>query len=194
MLIQETGLQRELNLDETARRTPENEAALLERKIASFLYSGSGRHRVALEHQLGHDREQRDADRRSAHRLLREAGGNACCAHLLNSLPRSQEHLRDPQLPPIAIITSQAAQYSVLADFQLEAQRRAVRALAYSDHLTAYVVAENQIEKLGSPRLAILPSPQSLGDSAWNALLKYVEAGGNLAHHRARRSRPALAG
>ena len=39
MLIQETGLQRELNLDETARRTPENEAALLERKIATFAIS-----------------------------------------------------------------------------------------------------------------------------------------------------------
>src|SRR5260370_14741337 len=42
MLIQETGLQRELNLDETARRTPENEAALLERKIAASLIQRSG--------------------------------------------------------------------------------------------------------------------------------------------------------
>jgi hypothetical protein len=42
MLIQETGLQRELNFDEVARRTPENEAALLERKIASSFIQGSG--------------------------------------------------------------------------------------------------------------------------------------------------------
>ena len=42
MLIQETGLQRELNLDEVARRTPENEAALLERKIAVSFVQGSG--------------------------------------------------------------------------------------------------------------------------------------------------------
>ena len=42
MLIQETGLQRELNLDETARRTPENEGALLERKIAPSFVQGSG--------------------------------------------------------------------------------------------------------------------------------------------------------
>src|SRR5271157_4923711 len=42
MLIQETGVQRELNLDETARRTPENEAALLERRIAAAFIQGSG--------------------------------------------------------------------------------------------------------------------------------------------------------
>ncbi len=42
MLIQETGLQRELNLDEIARRTTESEAALLERKIAASFIQGSG--------------------------------------------------------------------------------------------------------------------------------------------------------
>src|SRR6266542_2838821 len=42
MLIQETGLQRELNLDETSRRTPENEAALFERKVAMSFVQGSG--------------------------------------------------------------------------------------------------------------------------------------------------------
>ena len=65
-------------------------------------------------------------------------------------------------------------------DFQLEAQRRSIRALSYSLHMPAYVVAENQIANLGSPKLAILPSPQALGEECWSALLKYVEAGGNL--------------
>ncbi|HWJ46994.1 MAG TPA: hypothetical protein VNS62_05040, partial [Candidatus Udaeobacter sp.] len=65
-------------------------------------------------------------------------------------------------------------------DFQLEAQRRAVRALAYLARLPAYVVAENRIVQLGNPKLAILPSPQALGDAAWTVLVKYVEAGGNL--------------
>ncbi|HEY6369951.1 MAG TPA: hypothetical protein VIX37_05190, partial [Candidatus Sulfotelmatobacter sp.] len=94
--------------------------------------------------------------------------------------PSLQEHLRDPQLPSIAIVTSQAAQYSAIAEFQLAAQQNAVRALAYDTHLPAYVIAENQIDKLGSPKLAILPSPQALGEKAWQALLTYVDAGGNL--------------
>lgn len=67
-----------------------------------------------------------------------------------------------------------------MGDFQLEAQRRAVRALAYSVHVTPYILAENQIEKLGSPKLAILPSPQALSDDGWQELVRYVEAGGNL--------------
>lgn len=52
--------------------------------------------------------------------------------------------------------------------------------MAYQDHLTLYAIAENQLAKLGSPRLAILPSPQSLTETGWQALLNYARAGGNL--------------
>jgi hypothetical protein len=94
--------------------------------------------------------------------------------------PSLDEHLSSPELPSIALVTSQAAQFSVLGDLQLEAQRKAVRALAYHDHLTLYAVAENQLAKLGSPKLAILPSPQALTQTAWQILLKYAYDGGNL--------------
>jgi len=63
---------------------------------------------------------------------------------------------------------------------QLEAQQKAVRALAYHLHITPYVIAENQIAKLGSPKLVILPSPQSLNEPSWQALLAYVKGGGSL--------------
>src|ERR1700730_12374812 len=59
-------------------------------------------------------------------------------------------------------------------------QRWAFRALAYDDLFALYAVAENQIEKLGSPKLAILPSPEALTEKAWRALLKYANDGGNL--------------
>jgi len=68
----------------------------------------------------------------------------------------------------------------VIGDLQLEAQRKAVRALAYYDRLTPYAIAENQIGKLGTPKLAILPSPQALAQTTWKALLAYVSGGGNL--------------
>ncbi|MGA2856216.1 MAG: hypothetical protein ABSE40_05070 [Candidatus Sulfotelmatobacter sp.] len=179
MLIQETGLQRELNLDEVARRTPESEAALLERKVAMSFIQGSG----AIEWLWNTNSYMTESNEtpigavRTDYTEKPEASVMRAFAEFAPSL---QEHLRDPQLPPIAIITSHAAQYSAIAEFQLEAQRRAVRALAYDVHLPAYMIAENQIEKLGSPRLAILPSPQALGEPAWQALLKYVDAGGNL--------------
>jgi hypothetical protein len=179
MLIQETGLQRELNLDEVARRTPESEAALLERKVATSFIQGSG----AIEWLWDTNSYMTESNEtpigavRTDYTEKPEASVMRAFAQFAPSL---QEHLRDPQLPAIAVITSQAAQYSALAEFQLEAQRRAVRALAYDVHLPAYMIAENQIEKLGSPKLAILPSPQALGEPAWQALLKYVDAGGNL--------------
>src|ERR1700730_6527504 len=78
------------------------------------------------------------------------------------------------------MVTSQAAQFSVMGDLQLEAQRKAVRALAYYNRLTPYAIAENQIGKLGTPKLAILPSPQALTEPAWKALLAYISGGGNL--------------
>ena len=179
MLIQETGLQRELNLDETARRTPENEGALLERKIATSLIQGSG----AIEwlwntnSYMTESNETPigavfpDATEKPEATVLRGYGGFSKAL---------SPHLRNPQLPSIAVITSQAAQFSVIGELQLEAQRNAVRALAYNDRLTAYAIAENQIEKLGAPKLAILPSPQALAEKAWRALLAYANDGGNL--------------
>lgn len=179
MLIQETGLQRGLNLDETSRRAPENEAALLERKIASSFIQGSGaiewlwntNSYMTESNETPIGAVRTDYTEKPEALLLRAFGRFA---------PALQQHLRDPQQPAVAIVTSQSTQYSVMADFQLEAQRRAVRALAYSVHLTPYMIAENQIDRLGSPKLAILPSPQALSDPTWQALMQYVDAGGNL--------------
>jgi hypothetical protein len=179
MLIQETGLQRELNVDEIARRTMESEAALLERKVAASFIQGSG----AIEWLWNTNSDMTESNEtpigavRTDYTEKPEATLLRAFAQFAPSL---QGHLRDPQLPSIAILTSQAAQYSALADFQIAAQQNAVRALAYDVHLPAYVIAENQIEKLGTPKLVILPSPQALGEKSWQALLTYVDAGGNL--------------
>ncbi len=179
MLIQETGLQRELSLDEIARRTPESEAALLERKVALSFVQGAG----AIEWLWNTNSYMTESNEtpigavRTDATEKPEAGIMRGYAKFAESL---SEHLRDPEQPAIAIISSQAAQFSVIADFQLEAQRKAVRALTYAARLTAYAVAENQLQKLGNPKLAILPSPQALTEPGWNLLLDYVRRGGNL--------------
>jgi hypothetical protein len=179
MLIQETGLQRELNLDEVSRRTPESEAALLEKKIATSFVQGSG----AIE-WLWNSNSYMTEGNETPIGAVRPDGTEKPEASVLRAFAafsKSVEaHLVNPQLPSVAIITSQAAQFSVLSDFQIEAQRKSVRALAYGARLAPYVIAENQIGKLGSPRLAILPSPQALTEPAWQSLLQYVDVGGNL--------------
>jgi hypothetical protein len=179
MLIQETGLQRGLNLDETARRTPENEAALLERKIATAFIQGSG----AIEwlwNTNSYMTESNETPIGAVRTDYTEKPEATVLRAFAAFAPSLAEYLRAPQLPEVAIVTSQAAQFSVRGEFQLEAQQRAVRALTYLNHLPAYMVAENQIEKLGSPKLVILPSPQALSDAAWSALLRQVESGSNL--------------
>ena len=179
MLIQETGLQRELNLDEGARRDPESEASLLERKVATAFVQGAG----AIE-WLWNTNSYMTESNETPIGLIRPDGTEKPEADVMRAFAATAksigEHLREPERPAIAVVTSQAAQFSVLGDIQLEAQRKAVRALAYTDHLTLYAVAENQLARLGSPKLVILPSPQALTEAAWKTLLKYADDGGNL--------------
>lgn len=179
MLIQETGLQREINLNETARFTPEQEASLFERKVALSFVQGAG----AIEWLWNTNSYMTEANEAPIGALRAdgtekpEATVMRNFANFAKMLP---SHLRNPRQPSVAVVTSQAAQFSVFSDLQLEAQQKAVRALAYRLQVTPYVIAENQIAKLGAPRLAILPSPQSLNENTWQALLAYVGSGGNL--------------
>ncbi|HEU5337153.1 MAG TPA: hypothetical protein VFU27_14375, partial [Terriglobales bacterium] len=179
MLIQETGLQRELTMRQVSRRTPENEAALLERKLALSFVQGSG----AVQ-WLWNANAYSTSGNEAPIGALRADGTEKPEAGVLRDFAafarQIAPNLRNPQLPPVAIVTSQAAQFSVIQDLQIEAQRNAVRALAYDDHEPAYVIAENHIASLGSPRLVILPSPQALTEAAWRALLNYASNGGNL--------------
>jgi hypothetical protein len=179
MLIQETGLQRELTLDEIARRTPEQEAALFERKFAMSFVLGSG----AIE-WLWNSNSYINESNETPIGALRVDGTEKPEATVLRDMAKfaaaASPYLQNPKLPEVAIVTSQAGQYSVQGELQVAAQRNAVRALAYGLHQPCYIIAENQIDKLGSPKLAILPSAQALRESTWQALLTYVKNGGNL--------------
>jgi len=179
MLIQETGLQRELTPDEIARRTPEQEAMLFERKTAlSFVY-GSG----AIEwlwNSNSYMTESNETPIGALHADGTEKPEATVMRDMAKFAAAASPYLKNPKPPAIAIVTSQAAQYSVQADLQIAAQQNAVRALAYGLHQPCYIIAENQIDKLGSPKLVILPSAQALRESTWQALLAYVKNGGNL--------------
>src|SRR5579864_4727417 len=179
MLIQETGLQRELNLDETSRRTPESEAALFERKVAMSFVQGSG----AIEWLWNTNSYMTEGNETPIGALRADETEKPEATIMRNFAKFAAElgpHLRNPQPAQVAVIASQAAQYSAIAEAQIEAQRKSARALAYYDRLTPYLIYENQIEKMGSPKLAILPSAQALTEKTWQALLKYVDGGGNL--------------
>ncbi len=179
MLIQETGLQRELMPDEIARRTPEQEARLFERKMALSFVQGSG----AIQWLWNTNAYMTEANETPIG-ALRVDGTEKPEATVLRNMAKFatavSPYLKNPKPPDIVVVTSQVAQYSVQGELQLEAQRNAVRALAYDLHQPCYVIAENQIDKLGSPKLVILPSAQALRESTWQTLLSYVRNGGNL--------------
>jgi hypothetical protein len=179
MLIQETGLQRELNLDESARRTPENEAALFERKVAMSFVHGTG----AIE-WLWNTNSYMTEGNETPIGALRADGTEKPEATVMRNFAKFvaelSPHLRNPEPAQVAIIASQAAQYSAIGDLQIEAQRKAARALAYQTRLTPYLIYENQISEMGNPKLAVLPSAQALTETGWQQLLKYVGNGGNL--------------
>jgi len=179
MLIQETGLQRQLNLDETSRLTADQEASLFERKIALSFVQGSG----AIEwlwNTNSYMTEGNEVPIGALHADATEKPEATVLRDFAKFAAAASPYLNNPKQPDIAVVTSQAAQFSVIGGLQLEAQQNAVRALGYDLHQPCYVIAESQIDKLGSPKLVILPSAQALRESTWQALLTYVKNGGNL--------------
>jgi hypothetical protein len=179
MLIQETGYQRELTLDQAARRDPQGEAELVARKLAASFIQGAG----AIQ-WLWHTNAFMTAGNEVSIGAVRADGTEKPEAGVVRDFARFARalgpHLRAPERPPVAIVTSQAAQLSVLRDLQIEAQQAAVRAMVRDNHQPAFVLADTQLAALGTPRLVVLPSAQALGEAGWRALLAYVEAGGAL--------------
>jgi hypothetical protein len=86
--------------------------------------------------------------------------------------------------PEVTMVTSQVELYSTLGGLALDTQKKALRAMAYSDHTPLRMLPENRLDELCAdgvcPKLVFLPSPQGLTEKAWQQLLAYVEKGGTL--------------
>jgi hypothetical protein len=89
-------------------------------------------------------------------------------------------YAQELRLPEIAIVLPQSLQMSALNGMALQAQQNAVRALYQQAHGSAYVVGEYQIDRLGTPKLILLPSPLGLSENAWTAIETRVRAGATL--------------
>jgi hypothetical protein len=179
LLIQETGISRQLRLDASARRSPQEDAQLLERKLAIALGTGAG-----AIHWLWHINSYMRDDNEVAIGAVRADGTEKPEAEVLRKFAvfaaQASGSLSRPEDPAVTIVTSQAFQYSALNWLALEAQTKAVRVLHSYCRVPGAVLAENQLARLGNPRLVILPSPHALNEESWQALVKYVESGGTL--------------
>ncbi len=179
LLIQETGLQNDFNMDATWRRDTQSQSNVLERKLAAALATTAG----GIE-WLWNVNSYMTLDQEVTIGMVRTDGTDKPEVAMFRSLAdfasKNRAAFRKPEMPQVAILTSQAFQYSALNSMAIAAQQKSVRVLHNYLGVPAYMVAENQIANLGNPRLLIVPSPEALPESTWSALLGYAEAGGTV--------------
>ena len=179
LLIQETGMQNDFNLDATWRLDPQTRVGLLERKLAIALATSAG----GIE-WLWNLNGYMTLDQEVDIGMVRDDGTDkpevAMFRNLADFAAKDRDAFRQPERPQVAILTSQSFQYSALNSSAVAAQQKSVRVLHNYLATPAYVVAENQIANLGEPRLVIVPSPEALPESTWNALLQYADSGGTV--------------
>jgi len=179
MLVQETGLQNNLALDGQWRLTPDEQAAVLERKLAVAVATGAG----AIE-WLWNVNAYMTSGGELPIGIVRPDGTEKPDAAVMRGIARfaadAAPGLGSPQAAQVAIVSSQTLQYSPLNGLAIAAQTQAVRVLHYDCRVPGYFIAENQLQNLGSPKLVILPAPQALPESTWQRLLDYVKQGGTM--------------
>jgi hypothetical protein len=179
MLVQETGEQRRLTIDDQLRFDAQTEAWQLERKIAVAFAQGAG----ALEWvwnvnpYMANDNEVTIGAVRADGTEKPEAWVLADFATFAARSPLSFTRMEPPA---VIMATSQVAQYSPLAALAFAAQKRALCTMAYEDHTPLRMLPENRLAEIGTPRLVLLPSPQGLSQAAWDQLMDYAARGGTL--------------
>jgi hypothetical protein len=168
-IVGETGYQPVWNPDGTWRLDEFTGAPLLERKWAlGFAAGNSG----VLTW---------DSDREVDFGILRSDGSTKLWAGMLQGVAqfaaKAARYATSIMPPQVAIVLPQSLQLSVFNATALDAQKTAVRALYHYAHGEAYAVGEYQTNRLGSPKLIIVPSPLVLDSSAWQDILVRVRDG-----------------
>jgi len=183
MLVQETGVSREVRVDGDPHRTLAEETALFNRKLAIAAGTGAG----AIEWLWNVNAYMRD-DREATIGAVRADGTEKPEASALRQLGKfaaaAGPHLHGAVPPQVTIVTSQVLQFSPLQKLALEAQQKSVRTMNVNCGVAANVITENNVArdlpKEPRPKLVIVPSPQALSDDAWAALVQYANGGGTL--------------
>lgn len=178
LLMQEVGIQNDFNLDGTWRLNADEQANLVDRKFTLALATSAG----SIE-WLWNTNSYMTLDQEVTIGMVRTDGTDkpevARFREMAAFAKQNAEAFRNPELPQVAIVTSQAEQYSVLTSLANAAQMKSVRMIHDLD-TPAYMVAENLLPMLGSPKLVIVPSPLALTDTMWQELLAYANNGGTV--------------
>jgi hypothetical protein len=145
---------------------------LIERKWAmGFAAGSSGALSWDWDREIHFGIERSDGSEKLWEDQMREMG---------EFVRRAAEYAIGRVTPEIAIVLPQSLQLSTLGQLSIDAQQNCVRALYGYARGSAYVVGEYQIDRLGKPKLILLPSPWVLSESAWRTILDRVRNGATL--------------
>jgi len=146
-------------------------AALLERKWALGFAAASGALQWDWAREPDFGMKRSDGSSKIWEGMMRDMGAFA---------EKAAPYATGLIQPQVAIMLPQSLQLSTFNRFALEAQQKCVRALYHYARSEAYAAGEYQIELLGNPKLIIVPSPWTLSDDAWRALLEKAQSGATL--------------
>jgi hypothetical protein len=168
-IVGETGYQPAWNPDGSWRLDEFTGAPLLERKWAlGFAARNSGILTWDWDREVDFGILRSDGSAKSWLGMLRGVAQFAA---------KAAPHATSLTPPQVAIVLPQSLQLSVFNGMAVEGQKASVRALYHYARAEAYAVGEYQTERLGNPRLIILPSPLAVASSAWEDILTKVRNG-----------------
>ena len=144
MLVQETGVSREVGIDGNGHRVSER------RSFPAGAQVGRGRRHWRRSDSMVVECERLPARRsRATIGAIRPDGTEKPEAAVLRRFAEfaaaAGPHMSGAKLPEVAIVTSQVTQYSPLEKLEIEAQQKSVRAMNYLCGVPAYVISENQV-------------------------------------------------
>jgi hypothetical protein len=143
--------------------------SLIERKWAAGFAAGtSGALSWDWAREIYFGIKRSDGSDKTWVKLMRDMGAFA---------KQAEEYATGLILPPVAIVLPQSLQLSEFNQLSIQAQQNCVRALYGYARSEAYAVGEDQLDRLGNPKLVIVPSPWILAQKSWDALLAKVRDG-----------------
>ena len=170
--VGETGPQPVYSLDGRSRWDETQGLGLTERKLALGLGAGS----AGAAYWIWSNGD--------TFRLGRQDGSDSLWTDMLARFgafaQKAAPFLSDTRSSDVAMVVPQSLQLSALSNYAIEAQQKCIRALHYNARASAEIFGEHQLERLGSPKLILLPSPWVLSQPAWERLIEKVRAGATL--------------
>ena len=175
-LMQELGIMFLENVDGSARRSLDDCAALLERKMVLSFAAGCG----GFIQWLWNTNVYMDSDNEVGIGFLHADGSEKPELNTFRGVAaffrKAAPTMVDRRAEDVCVVIPHSLMFSVRKQAP-EAVKRAVRTLEYRTGLACRGIGEYRIEEIGQPRLIVLPSPRVLTDECWTGLLQRVEQG-----------------